>query len=482
MDTWMCPEKGVRAMVFTDEQIRLATDKYFHGLKSQEAICGELGWPSQATLSRWIRKDERYGVLRARPSQKTPQRASRLKYPYAVRAEAVRLAEEEHLTRREISDRLGLCGAPMVTKWVTIARERGLEALVPQEERKKIEEGALRAASAGIPDDIEELKRQNERLRLENAVLEKTIEILKKDPGVDHRALTNRKKALIVDALRGTFPIQLLLRHLGLARSSFYYQLSAMSAGDRYAALRERIKEVFDHFNAARGYRFIWAALRQGEDPARVSEKVVRRIMAEEGLVVIYNKKKRGYSSYVGEVSSAPDNLVRRDFHADAPNRLWLTDITEFKIEAGKVYLSPILDCFDGKLVSWSIGKSPDSGLANSSLQKACGTLSGGERPICHSDRGGHYRWPGWIEICKENGVIRSMSKKGCSPDNSACEGLFGRLKNEFFYYRDWSGVSIEEFAARLEEYLRYYNEERLKESLGWMSPNQYRRSLGLAD
>lgn len=480
MDTSTCPRKGVRAMAFTEEQIRLATDKYFYELKSQEAICAELGWPSQATLSRWIRRDARYGTLHARPEQEAPRKASRLKYPYEVRAEAVRLAEEGHLTRREISDRLGLCGAPMVTKWVTIARKHGLEALVPREEKKRIEERALHATGA-VPDDIEELRRQNERLRLENAVLEKTIEILKKDPGVDHRALTNREKALIVDALRGTFPIQLLLERLGLARSSFYYQLSAMSAGDRYAALRERIRGIFHRFRATRGYRFIWAALRRGDEPVRVSEKVVRRIMAEEGLVVVYNKKKRRYSSYAGEIGEAPENLVKRDFHAGAPNRLWLTDITEFGLEAGKVYLSPIVDCFDGRLVSWSVGTRPTGELANSSLRDACGTLSEGERPVCHSDRGGHYRWPGWIEICAEHGLVRSMSKKGCSPDNSACEGLFGRIKNEFFYYRDWSGVPVDEFMERLEEYLRYYNEDRLKESLGWMSPNQYRRSLGLA-
>lgn len=181
MDTSTCPRKGVRAMVFTEEQIRLATDKYFYELKSQEAICEELGWPSQATLSRWIRRDARYGTLHARPEREAPRKASRLKCPYEVRAEAVRLAEEGHLTRGEISDRLGLCGAPMVTKWATIARKHGLEALVPREEKKRIEERALHATGA-IPDDIEELKRQNERLRLENAILEKKIEILKKRP------------------------------------------------------------------------------------------------------------------------------------------------------------------------------------------------------------------------------------------------------------------------------------------------------------
>lgn len=102
-------------------------------------------------------------------------------------------------------------------------------------------------------------------------------------------------------------------------------------------------------------------------------------------------------------------------------------------------------------------------------------------RTTIHSDRGGHYRWPEWIGICEENGLIRSMSAKGCSPDNSACEGFFGRLKNEFFHYRDWEGVTAEEFMGRLEAYLVYYREERIKKSLGWLSPMEYRRKLGYA-
>ena len=102
-------------------------------------------------------------------------------------------------------------------------------------------------------------------------------------------------------------------------------------------------------------------------------------------------------------------------------------------------------------------------------------------RFLLSTDRGCHYRWPGWIAICDENHLVRSMSKKGCSPDNSAMEGFFGRLKNEFFHHREWSGVTVPEFCRMLDAYLRYYNEERPKEKLGSMSPMQYRRSLGLA-
>lgn len=205
--------------------------------------------------------------------------------------------------------------------------------------------------------------------------------------------------------------------------------------------------------------------------------------MREEGLEVVYNRRRRrGWSSYEGEVSAAPPNLVARDFHSSAPDQLWLTDITEFRLPSGeKVYLSPVIDCFDGRPAAWSIDRRPSKALANSSLLKALAQRREGARTVIHSDRGGHYRWPEWIGICEENGLVRSMSAKGCSPDNAACEGFFGRLKNEFFYYRDWSGVSPEEFMERLDGYLRYYCEGRAKGSLGWLSPNEYRRRLGYA-
>jgi len=76
--------------------------------------------------------------------------------------------------------------------------------------------------------------------------------------------------------------------------------------------------------------------------------------------------------------------------------------------------------------------------------------------------------------------LTRSMSKKGCTPDNAACEGVFGRIKNEMFYNRSWKGVSLANFIEILNDYLHWYNEKRIKLSLGAMSPLEYRESLGL--
>ena len=319
--------------------------------------------------------------------------------------------------------------------------------------------------------------------QIENLLLRAVLADLKAE-GWDPASISNRSKCELGERLRRAtaLPLRSITGFLRISKSSYeYWRPRVAVPRDRDADIRDRVVRIFREGSGCWGYRTVWARLRR--EGVRASEKRVARVMREEGLEVVYNKRRaRGYSSYAGEVSKAPENLVNRNFHADEPNRLWLTDITEFRLPGGeKVYLSPIVDCFDGMPVAWSIGLHPDKRLANSSLLKACAARPAGARTTIHSDRGGHYRWPEWIGICEENGLVRSMSAKGCSPDNSACEGFFGRLKNEFFHYRDWEGVTAEEFMGRLEAYLVYYREGRIKKSLGWLSPMEYRRKLGYA-
>ena len=329
-----------------------------------------------------------------------------------------------------------------------------------------------------LEEYAESLRRDIDRLELRRAILEGTVELLGKDPSVDPKVLTNREKTILVESLRPTHKLGVLLKGVGLAKSSYLYQKRALNRPDKYADLRIRITEAFYENNGRYGYRRIHAVLKA--EGIIASEKVVCRIMREERLVA-RRPVKRKYSSYKGEIGDAPGNIVNRNFHAGAPNMLWLTDITEFSIPAGKVYLSPIVDCFDGMCAAWTQSTSPNAELVNTMLDIAASTLKEDEHPLSHSDRGCHYRWPGWIERCERYGITRSMSKKGCSPDNSAMEGFFGRLKVEFFYDRDWTGWTIEQFMDALDEYIHWYNEKRIKMSLGGVSPMQYRESLGFA-
>lgn len=467
-------ERRVREGKFTDEQKRAAVDHYLANGKNQSKTVEALGYPSRTLLCAWV-------------DELAPGERRRTK-PHG-RANAAGPAEKAEIVSR-------CCSAPpgSIKK---MALAEGIDPVTLYNWRKEllgenaqvivddINRGIDHADVERLGKEVEGLKAEIRRLKMEKAVWKGAVELVKKDPGADPTNLTNREKATLVGALRGEFPVTDLLSAVGMAKSSYYYQRGAMARADKYAGLRERVSEIFRERNAAFGSLRIWAELRRGDDshgPVVVSEKVIRRIMAEEGLEVVYaKKKKRKWSSYGGEVGAAPKNLVERDFHSDAPNKLWLTDITEFGLPFGKVYLSPIIDCFDGMVVSWTTSDRPTGKLATDMLEAALDSAPEGIEVTCHSDRGLHYRTHDWIDLCSKRGVTRSMSKKGCSPDNSACEGFFGRLKNEFFYYRDWRGVDYDAFVAMLDEYIADYNMRRIKKSLGWMSPVEYRQSLGLA-
>ena len=224
-----------------------------------------------------------------------------------------------------------------------------------------------------------------------------------------------------------------------------------------------------------------------------VSEKVVRRIMAEEGLAARAPRAAR-WSSYAGEEgrAAAPNLLLvdaardLHDFSAAAPGEALVTDITEFRLpdDPRKVYLSPAIDLFDGDVAAFSVGTSPSKALVAEMLDGAVAATGGGF--VLHSDRGWHYRTPDWVRACAAAGIERSMSRKGHSPDNAACEGFFGRLKAEFFHGRDWRGVTAERFAAELSEWIRWYRKGRLKlfddgDGKAYDTIAGRRRRLGLA-
>ena len=330
-----------------------------------------------------------------------------------------------------------------------------------------------------LQQQVESLRRDIHQLQLERDIMKKANELLKKGLGVTPQLLSNREKTLLVDALKHIYALAELLAEVDLARSSYFYHCARLRGPDKYANARIAITDVFQSNHRCYGYRRMRAAL--GRRQLHISEKVVQRLIKQECLVVAANKR-RQYGSYLGEISPAPDNLIDRNFQAVAPNEKWLTDITEFQIPAGKVYLSPLIDCFDGLVVSWTIGTRPDSGLVNTMLDAAIERVARTEcRPIIHSDRGAHYRWPGWLTRMRDAKLIRSMSRKGCSPDNAACEGFFGRLKTELFYPRKWQETTIEEFMKIVDSYIHWYNEKRIKISLGSLSPLEYRESLRFA-
>ena len=278
------------------------------------------------------------------------------------------------LSCREIARELGGPSKSAVARWTRAVASGGAvgRAVAKMDLPKVVGDGPVYPDID--PDDKDALI---ERLVLENAVLRAVNDVLK---AASLDGLSNREKTLVIDRLRpaGKWSLRELTSFLGISKSSYEYQRTAIARPDRLAPLRALVRRVFaEDGEGARGYRFVTARLRELDEPVRASEKVVLRIMREEGLVPRWmRRKRRPYSSYAGEPTPAPPNLVRRDFRSALPNFLWLTDITEFRLPSGrKVYLSAIRDCFDSSVVAWRAGERPDAALANSTLEDACALL-----------------------------------------------------------------------------------------------------------
>lgn len=256
-----------------------------------------------------------------------------------------------------------------------------------------------------------------------------------------------------------------LLKRVGLSRSTNYYQVKAMAVGDRLAPLKASIQSIQDTNKGRYGYRRMTAAVRNSGYLA--NSKTVRRLMSELNLVCKVRPKK--YRSYRGLMGEASPNILSRQFEAEQPNQKWVTDVTEFKVAGEKLYLSPILDLYNGEIVTYQTAARPRYALVGDMLEQALEQLPQDAKPMLHSDQGWHYRYPSYRKRLEKAGLEQSMSRKGNCLDNATMESFFGTLKSEYYYRERFD--SVVQLQAGLDEYIRYYNHERIKMKLGGMSP-----------
>jgi putative transposase len=229
------------------------------------------------------------------------------------------------------------------------------------------------------------------------------------------------------------------------------------------------IQAIYHEHKGRYGYRRIKLELKnQGH---KVNHKKVQRLMQELGLKSIVRMKK--YRSYKGEVGKTAPNILDRNFEAENPNEKWVTDITEFKLFGEKLYLSPMLDLFNGEIITYTIDSRPRYSLVKIMLDQAFERLTDEAKLLIHSDQGWHYRMPQYKHALKEHNITQSMSRKGNCYDNAVMENFFGILKSEFLYTQEFE--SIEQFKQELALYIDYYNNKRIKAKLKGLSPVQYR-------
>jgi putative transposase len=254
-----------------------------------------------------------------------------------------------------------------------------------------------------------------------------------------------------------------------MARSSFYYHQKALEKKDKYGEVKTLIKQIYHRHRGRFGYRRITLIMKQ--QGIVINHKTVLRLMKTLGLKSIVRVKK--YSSYRGEQGRIAPNILERNFKADQPNRKWATDVTEFNVSGSKLYLSPIIDLYNGEIISYDLSERPAFAQVMNMLKKGLRKIKNTENLIIHSDQGWQYQMKAYQHLLREKGIIQSMSRKGNCLDNAVIENFFGTLKSEMFYTKKFK--TIDELKKEIKKYINYYNNDRIRLNLKGKSPVLYR-------
>ena len=293
------------------------------------------------------------------------------------------------------------------------------------------------------------------------------------------RQETKRSLSFILSAINSSDQ----LPHI--TRSDYYYWCNHTDMDIKNDELMNKIIEIYYFHKNRYGYRRITLELRnQG---IAVNHKTVKRLMKKMGLYGVTPKAK--YKSYKGDMNGTVKNQLldkvvdeekyktyyKRNFKTTSPDKKWTTDVSEFHIAAGKVYLSPILDMYTHEIISYNVSTSPNFQQTMDMLDKAFEKHPNLEGLIFHSDQGWQYQMEQYHKRLEEKGIIQSMSRKGNCLDNCVMENFFGKIKNEMFYGHEYEFETLESLMKAIEEYIDYYNKERIQVRLKGLTPCQAR-------
>ncbi len=407
--------------------------------KDGEQSTADLFGIERTSVRRWVRAWQFHGAegLTAKNNH----------YSDEFKLVVVRAVISDRLTMREAAARFNLSAEILVRRWLDVYNDAGAEGLLniqcgrPGNPRRTQGRTALSAGRECLSKKVESLGSERKKWQ----------------------------KALIISELRHEHALRDLLRAAGMSRSTWYYNMNALKQGDRYAGLKENIRKIYHYHKGRYGYRRITLALRK--QGLRINHKTVQRLMAELSLRSVIRAKK--YRAWKGRTGEAAPNILSRNFGASKANEKWVTDVTEFPVQGKKLYLSSVLDLFNREVIAYSLSERPVMEMVNTMLDGAFPKLRPGDAPLLHSDQGWHYRMRSYQERLKAHGMTQSMSRKGNCLDNAVMENFFGTLKSECFYLREFRSVSA--LRKAVEDYIHYYNNERISLKLKGLSPVEYR-------
>ncbi|WP_260289026.1 IS3 family transposase, partial [Peribacillus aracenensis] len=409
---------------------------------------------NSGVLLNWIRQYQYHG-----------ERAFEKRYTTYTVEDKLKVLEYMNLQGTSLRETAAVFNIPAPSTlllWQKQCEAEGVDALKPKKKgRPSMKKETKKPLAEG---SLEALKAENERLRAENAYLKKLNGL-----SSGKRSVRTQEKAKVVHELRGEFNLKLLLSVANIARSTYYYWRNAFGRQDKYVEIKPVIEEIFQTNKGRYGYRRITLELHNRG--IVINHKTVLRLMNELGLKCMVRMKK--YRSYKGKVGKIAPNILERDFKATKPNEKWVTDVTEFHLYGEKLYLSPILDLFNGEIIAYNIESRPIYPLVSKMLDQAIMRLESEDSPILHSDQGWHYQMKPYSHTLKSHAITQSMSRKGNCLDNAVMENFFGLLKSELLYLQTFD--SMKHFKQELEDYIYYYNHQRIKVKLKGMSPVDYR-------
>lgn len=450
--SWTCLRRKEACTYSKEERERVLSDFHASGLPLSR-FSTLPGSPSRQAIRSWLKQEEA-GLLDV-PAREIRGRAERPKhqrYSEQTKREAVRLYSKG-MRAADVARRLGVSSGTVVTGWARLAGSAPRCATMPSRRSMPMD--------AGEKAEMERLEEELERSRMRERVL---LELMRDPKAGDPERLSNKQKTALGERLRRDFGYsqRQVVSFFGMPKSTYAYDLREISRDTaRAERVAENARRAFEESGGTYGYRRVRAAMAAWEEPFEASER-------EEGMSPMRTRRRRRYSSYAGECDERPANLPLRedgthDFSADAPDQMVVTDVTEFAVGGRKAYLSPVIDCFDGLPAAWSVSSHPDSALCDSSLEGYLASGAAAPGVVCHTD-GGRLLPIRLLEAHLRRPRRRaSMSRKGRSPDNVRAEGFFGTLKEELCNGRDWSRCSVEEFARRLDAYIGWYRDGRLK-------------------
>lgn len=289
----------------------------------------------------------------------------------------------------------------------------------------------------------------------------------------------------VILELRHKYSLKILLKVLELSKSTYYYTVSKIDKDMKNDDVMNMIIDIYYTHKKRYGYRRITLELHNRG--IKINHKKVKRLMNRMGLYGVTPKAK--YKSYKGDMNGIVKNQLisqivdeeghktyyKRDFKTSRCNEKWTTDVSEFHIASGKLYLSPILDIHNREIISYSISKSPNYEQTKEMLSGAFKKHPDLKGLIFHSDQGWQYQMRDYHIKLEEKEVIQSMSRKGNCLDNSPMENFFGIMKREMFYGHEYEFHTLDELRIAMEEYIEYYNTQRITTKLKGLTPVQYR-------